>query len=681
MRFHAVVLVSSIAMVTGLPSSSLAQSDSAFLPLRAVDVTRFDTTCAPCNDFFGYVNGGWYKRTEIPARYTMTGVDRDIQDRTEALLRKILERSVVEGAGTKDATTARLSLFYGACMDSAGAEREGYQPIRAELARIKGIRSRTELAAALGSLQRSGVDVGVPLYVFPDFRHSDVQFLHLYQGGIGLPDRDMYFLPDSAHVAIRAQYLAHLGRMLSLVGEPAGEAAAGKVMTLETALARGAFRAEDIRDPTKTDHRMSLAQLRTLGAGMDWKEFFRASGAPPVTNLNVAAPSELQALDSLVRATPLDEWKLYLRWRLASAAAPYLSSRFQREDLELRKIVMGETELKPRWQRCLYATDQKIGEALGQAYVEVAFPPAAKARMKEMIQNLRAVMHDRIGALGWMSDSTRAAAQLKLEVLAAKIGYPDRWRDYSRLHLARGPFMRNVLAANAFESDRLMAQVYKPVDKSEWGMTPPTYNAYSNPFFNEIVFPAGILQPPVFDPGADDAVNYGATGATIGHELTHGFDDQGRKFDAKGNLRNWWASKDSAEFEARSRVIVAQYNGYVAIDTFHVNGKLTLGENIADIGGLMIAYDAWRRSLAGKPEPPPIDGFTAEQRFFIAYAESWREKVRPEAERTWVVSDPHTSIRWRVNGVVGHLPAFAHAFHCQPGDSIPRTPEQRMQIW
>ncbi len=681
MRFFRLAFVAVFSIAAALPSPSGAQSDSVFPPLRAVDRANFDTTCAPCNDFFGYVNGGWYKRTQIPARYMMTGVDRDVQDRTEALLKSILERSVAEGPEARDPTTKRLAIFYGTCMDSARADREGYQPIRADLGRISGIRSRPELAAALGDLQRIGVDVGIPFYVAPDFRNSDIQFLHLYQGGIGLPDRDMYLLPDSSQAAIRAQYLAHVGRMLSLIEVPATDRAAAKVLALETALAKGAFRAEDIRDASKTDHRMSMAQLQALGKEMDWTAFFRAAGAPPVTNLNVAAPSEVQALDSLVRAAPLDDWKTYLRWQLASAAAPYLSTPFQKEDLEFRKIVFGETELKPRWQRCLDATDASIGEALGQAYVKVTFPPAAKARMKAMIRNLREAMRDRISALDWMSDSTKAAAQQKLSALVAKIGYPDQWRDYSRLHLAQGPFVRNVFAATAVETQRVLAQVYKPVDRSEWGMTPPTFNAYNNPTFNEIVFPAGILQPPVFDPSADDAVNYGATGATIGHEMTHGFDDQGRKFDAKGNLRNWWASKDSAEFEARSDVIVKQYNAYIAIDTFHVNGKLTLGENIADIGGLMIAHDAWRRSLAGKPEPPPIDGFTSEQRFFISYAAFWRDKMRPETERTLVISNPHSSIRWRVNGVVGHLPEFAKAFHCQASDSIPRSPAQRMQIW
>lgn len=674
------VLASLLGVVCTVPPAR-AQSDSLLPALRAVEPTHFDTTCAPCRDFFGYVNGGWSKRTEIPARYTLAGVDRDVQDRTEALLRRILDQAGSAAATSRDRTTRLVGLFYKTCMDSARAEREGYAPIAPQLVRIGNIRSLAALAGTLGSLRRAGVDAGVPHFADPDFKNSDIQFLHLSQGGTGLPDRDLYLLPDSSHVAIRAKYRAHLIRMLALIGEPNPQASATRVIAIEKVLARGALRAEDARDVSKLDHRMSVVQLRQLAPAFDWNRYFASLGTPALTSLNVGVPSEVSAFGRLVRTEPLADWRAYLRWRLASAAAPYLSTRFQQEALELRKIIGGQTELKPRWQRCLDATDQKIGEALGQAYVRLAFTPAAKARMGEMIENIREATRARIHALEWMSDSTKSSALAKLDALTAKIGYPDRWRDYSALRISEGPFIVNVLTANEFETARRMAQIYKPVDRTEWGMTPPTFNAYNNTSLNEIVLPAGILQPPLFDPKADDAVNYGAAGGVIGHELTHAFDDQGRKFDAKGNLKNWWTSRDSAQFEARSKVIVDQYTRYIAIDTFHVNGKLTLGENIADIGGLMIAYDAWQRSLAGKPEPPAVDGFTPDQRFFIAYAESWRQKVRPETELTQVIANPHTSVRWRVNGVVGHLPAFAHAFGCSADDPLVLTPEKRMQIW
>jgi putative endopeptidase len=392
-------------------------------------------------------------------------------------------------------------------------------------------------------------------------------------------------------------------------------------------------------------------------------------------------PQELAALDSLIGAAPLEDWRAYLSWRVASFAAPFLSPRFEREHLALRRIISGETRLKPRWQRCLDATDQRIGEALGRAYVRIAFTPEAKARMLDLVGNLRTALRRRLERVPWMSDTTRAFALAKLDSMGTKIGYPDRWRDYSALVARPGSFLENVLAAQRFEMDRQNRRVDGLVDREEWLMTPPTYNAYFNPSNNEIVFPAGILQPPLFDPQADDAVNYGATGATIGHELLHAFDDNGRHFDAEGNLREWWTSADSTRFEHRADVVVAQYNGYVAIDTMRINGRLTLGENLADIGGLMVAYDAWRLALEGKPEPPPIQGFTVEQRFFLAYANSWREKTRPEAERALLVSNPHSPERWRVNGVVGHLEAFGRAFGCKAGDPMVRLPDERLELW
>ncbi|HEX5387512.1 MAG TPA: M13 family metallopeptidase [Gemmatimonadales bacterium] len=678
-----VALWLALALVLPLP----ARAQEALPPLRAVDRANMDTTCAPCTDFFRYVNGAWLDRTTIPPQYTVTGVDRDIEDRTEALLERILNAAARDARTTDDPDTRRVGLFYGSCMDSARVEREAARPLAAELGRIAAIRSRSELVGEMGQLEREGISSAIPFFVLPDPRNSRMMMLHFYQGGLGLPDRDFYLRADTAFTAVRTAYLAHIGRMLALLGQPAPAARhdAARVLALETAIARTSIPAEEAQQFSKLYHPTAPAQLHTLAPAIDWPRFYSAAGAPaagpPSGVVNVSIPVFLKGVDSLVAAVPLADWRAYLRWHLARAAAPALSTPFQRESLVLRRLIRGETELKPRWQRCLQATDGNIGEALGQAYVKVAFTPEAKARAHDMIANLRAAMRDRIAALTWMSDSTRTQALAKLDAVVAKIGYPDKWRDYSRLRLVRGPYVANVLLARRFENDREMRQVGGPVDRTEWGMTPPTYNAYYNPQFNEVVFPAGILQPPLFDPNADDAVNYGATGATIGHELTHGFDDEGRKFDAQGNLRNWWTAADSAGFEARSQVVVEQYNGYVAVDTFHVNGRLTLGENIADIGGLMIAYDAWRKSLAGKPEPPRIDGFTPAQRFFLAYAASWREKVRPEAERTWVVSDPHTSIRWRVNGVVGHLPAFAEAFGCRAADAMVRPPDGRMRIW
>jgi putative endopeptidase len=661
----------------------LAQQDSVFPPLHAVDRANFDTTCAPCRDFFGYVNGGWLARTTIPPQYSITGVDRDIQDRTEALLYRILDKAARDAKNTTDADTRRIGLFYGSCMDSVRVDREGAKPLGSRLGRIAAIRSRAQLVGVMAELEREGVDGPIAYFAYPNFKNSRVMSFHLYQGGLGLPDRDFYLRGDSQFTAIRREYTAHVGRMLTLLGSPkdSAEADARRIVALETAIARTSIPAQDARAFSRLYHPTARASLLRMAPDIDWTGFFSATAVGAPDTINVAIPGFIRGVDSLIRTASISDWRAYLRWHLATATAPALGPPFQQEALVLRRLTRGETQLKPRWQRCQQATDQAIGQALGRDYVKVAFPPEAKARMQAMIANLRAAMRDRLNTLTWMSDSTKAEAFKKLDAVSPKIGYPDKWRDYSKLALVPGPYVTNYLAAQRFETDRQLAEVGKPVDRTEWRMTPPTYNAYYNPAFNEIVFPAGILQPPLFDPTADDAVNYGATGATIGHELTHGFDDQGRYFDAVGNLRNWWTTQDSAQYEKRAQVVVDQYNGYIAVDTFHVNGRLTLGENIADIAGLTIAYDAWRRSLAGKPEPAPIDGFTAQQRFFIAYAVSWREKVRPEMERTWAVSNPHSSVRWRVNGVVGHVPAFAEAFGCKTGDSLARVPEQRMQIW
>jgi predicted metalloendopeptidase len=527
------------------------------------------------------------------------------------------------------------------------------------------------------------VDVGVPTFAYPDLAHSDTLRLTLYQGSYGLPDRDYYLRADSAFATARTDYRAHVVRMLQLLRETPAAARedAERVWRLEHALASAALPAEKATKFPELHHPVARSALDSIAPHLDWTRYLAAVGVPRATQINVMITSELAALDSLVGAAPLADWRAYLRWRVASFAAPFLGPRFEAEHLAHHRIVGGSTELKPRWQRCLDAADEHIGEALGQAYVRVAFPPEAKSRMLALVGNLRTALRHRLERVAWMSTTTRAATLVKLDAMTSKIGYPDRWRDYSRLVIRPGSFLPNVLAAQRFEVDRQNARIDGLVDRSEWIMSPPTYNAYHNPSNNEIVFPAGILQPPLFDPTADDAVNYGAIGFIIGHELLHAFDDNGRHFDAHGNLREWWTPADSAGFERRAGVVAAQYSGYVAVDTIRINGRLTLGENLADIGGLMVAYDAWRLSLRGKPAPAPIDGFTPEQRFFLAFANFWREKTRLEAQRTDAVSNPHSPERWRVNGVVGHLEAFASAFGCQAGDPMVRAAGERLQLW
>ena len=658
-------------------------ADSTPAPRAAVDRSRMDTSCAPCSDFFRYANGGWAARTEIPAQYTSYGISREVMDRNEALLRKILDDAAREGFRASDSTTRLIGTFYGSCMDSVRAERDDAAPLKPLLQRVAAIRSRGDLAEMLGAFQREGVNAGIPAFPYADLGNSDTLRLNFYQGSYGLPDRDYYIRSDSAFVAARKEYRAHMGRMLGLLGESPAAARQDveRVWRIEHALAMAALPAEQASKFPELHHPMRRGELDSAAPHIDWTRFLTALGRPDLRQVNVMIPGELTGLDSLVGAAPLDDWRAYLRWQAASFAAPFLSRRFTKEALELARITTGQKQLRPRWQRCLTSTDAQIGEALGQAYVRVAFTPEAKARMLDMIANLRTVLRDRIEHLTWMSDTTKAAALHKLEVMGNKIGYPDKWRDYSRLVVRPGAFLPNVLAAEQFEFDRQSARFDGPTDRSRWNMTPPTFNAYNNPSNNELVFPAGILQPPLFDPAADDAVNYGAAGFIIGHEMLHSFDDNGRHFDERGNLREWWTPADSAGFEQRANIVVAQYSSYVALDTMHINGRLTLGENLADIGGLRVAYDAWQLSLKGKPVPQPIDGFTPEQRFFLSFANFWRDKTRPEAERMYLVSNPHSPERWRVNGTVSQVEAFARAFGCKPGDALVLPPDKRLQMW
>jgi putative endopeptidase len=651
--------------------------------ISAVDPANLDTTCAPCRDFFQFTNGGWDRKAVIPPQYSTYGVDREIMDRNEALLHRILDGAAREASHTDDPTTRLVGTFYGSCMDSVRARTEDVAPVRPLFREIAAVDSRSSLAALLGELTRHEIGVGIPVFPYADLAHSDTLRLNSYQGAYGLPDRDYYLRSDSAFRAARRDYRAHLLRMFRLIGDSpsAARADAERAWRLESALARAALPSEQATKFPLLHHPASRGRLDSLAPHVVWTRYLGALGAPGLRQMNVMIPSELRALDSLVGTAPLEDWKAYLRWRTASFAAEYLSPRFEREHLAYLRIVSGQARLRPRWQRCLEATDQQIGEALGQAYVRVAFTPAAKARMLEMVANLRTALHARLEHLTWMSDTTRATAVAKLDSMTAKIGYPDRWRDYSRLSIAAGSFLPNVLAAQRFEIDRQLARVDGLVDRTEWGMTPPTVNAYFNPSNDEIVFPAGILQPPFFDPAADDAVNYGATGAVIGHEMLHAFDDNGRHFNAHGDLREWWTSADSAAFERRADVVVRQYAGYVGLDTIHINGRLTLGENLADIGGLRVAYDAWELARRQHPDSASIGGFTPAQRFFLAFANSWRTKVRPESLRNWLVSDPHSPMRWRVNGAVSQVEAFARAFGCRAGDPMVQPAEGRLELW
>jgi putative endopeptidase len=436
-----------------------------------------------------------------------------------------------------------------------------------------------------------------------------------------------------------------------------------------------------MRDPNANYHKMTAAELAQLAPGFDWSNFFTGEGRSDISTINVQNPVFMKSVDSLLTSTPLDDWKAYLRWKVADAAAPSLSSAFVNEDFRFSSTLSGAKEMLPRDKRCARATDNGLRDALGQAYVAQYFTPAAKQRALEMVRNLESVFHDRLQTLGWMSDTTKTQATGKLASFTNKIGYPDKWRDYSTLTIKPGPFLNNQVAVRQYERRRALAKIGQPVDRTDWGMTPPTVNAYYNPQMNEIVFPAGIMQPPFFDPKADDAVNYGGMGSVIGHEMTHGFDDQGSQFDAQGNLRNWWSASDLEKFKRGTGLVSSQFDAYTVLDNVHVNGKLTLGENLADLGGLSIAYAALEKALAEKGKPALIDGFTPEQRFFLAWAQIWRQNITPEAQRVRINTDPHSPGQWRANGPVSNMPQFAAAFGCKPGDPMVRPDSVRPVIW
>lgn len=668
-----------LATLIALSGSVAAQQSNG----HGLDRANLDTTCAPCTDFYQYANGTWLAKTPIPAAYTTYGAFTELSDRNQEVLHEVLETAARQAATETNPDMRKVGTFYATCMDSATIERAGAEPLRPRLARIAGIRTTADLLREVARLQLDGVNAMVRAGGAPDFKNSSQVIFAVGQGGLGLPDRDYYTKDDATSEKIRSAYVDHVARMLALLGEPdaAAQADARKVMAIETALANASMTRVQRRDPNAVYHKMTLDELQRRTPHLSWAAFLRDLGAPRVSTLNVAQPAFVAALDSLVATVPLDDWKAYLRWHLVDATAPALSSPFVAEDFRFGQLLTGAKELLPRWKRCLRATDRSLGEALGQAYVARTFTPEAKARALEMVRNMEAVLHDRLASLEWMSEATRRQALVKLDAFMNKIGYPDRWRDYSALEVRTGPFVLNQLAANEFENRRDLAKVGKPVDRTEWGMTPPTVNAYYNPLVNEIVFPAGILQPPFFDPNADDAVNYGGMGAVIGHEMTHGFDDQGRQFDAQGNLRDWWTPEDAAEYTKRATLVAEQFDGYVGVDTLHVNGRLTLGENIADLGGLKIAYAAMERALAKKGRPPLIDGFTPEQRFFLAWARVWRSNTRPEAARQRLIVDPHAPAKWRVNGPLSNLPEFAQAFGCRAGEAMVRPDSLRAQIW
>lgn len=680
MRSQRVWLVAVFSLALSLAVATAAGPGSE----HGFDFSNLDRSCKPCEDFNQFANGGWMKNNPIPAAYPSWGSFNILAEKNRDVLHEILEETAKNTGAAPGSNEQKVGDFYASCMDTGKIEAAGIQALALELDRIAQIADQRSLQAEIVRLQGSGIRAPFLVDSTQDFKNSTQVIGEIDQRGLGMPDRDYYTKDDAKSKQIREEYVKHVAKMFELMGDDAATAATESktVMAIETKLAAASMTRVERRDPEAVYHRMSLAQLKTLAPNFGWQDYFEAAGLAGKGDINVATPDFFKELDQQLTAVPLADWKTYLRWHLVNTAAPSLSSKFVDEDFNFNgRILTGAKEILPRWKRCVRYTDRALGEALGQVYVQKTFTPQAKARALEMVRNLEAALQSDLSTLAWMGDKTRKQAIAKLEAFANKIGYPDKWRDYSALKIDRGAYVQNAFRAELFEFKRDLAKVGKPVDRTEWGMSPPTVNAYYNPQLNEIVFPAGILQPPFYDPNADDAFNYGGMGAVIGHEMTHGFDDQGRKFDAQGNMTNWWSPDDQKNFEQRAGCVVKQFDGFEVEPKLHENGKLVVGESIADLGGLTVAYAAYQKSLEGKPRPKDIEGFTPEQRFFLGWAQVWANNMRAEYQRLLVNVDPHPLPRFRVNGPLSNMPAFAKAFSCQPGNPMVRPANERCVIW
>jgi putative endopeptidase len=681
-KFRKPLMMMLLAVLSAWPARA-AEMKTEEKAARGVDLSAMDPSADPCADFYQYADGAWLKASPIPADRSSWSSFSEVQERNRKILREVAESAAADTGSPAGSPRQMVGAFYRSGMDEKKIEAEGARPLATELSRIAAIHDRESLLDELARLHRQTVYAGFGLFVNQDFKDSSKMTAWVYQAGLGLPDRDYYFKEDAKTKEIREKYVVHVGKMFELLGDPADKAAAESktVMAIETRLAKVSMTPVEQRDPKAIYHPMQLADLEKLAPGFSWKRYFTEVGLPEPGLLNVGQPEFFKEEAKMASEVALADWQTYLRWHLVNGVADDLSSPFVDENFSFYgKVVRGTQELEPRWKRVLNTVDAEIGEDLGQLYVAKAFPPQAKARALELVNNLKASLKDRIEHLDWMGEATKKQAQKKLDAIMVKIGYPDKWRDYSKLTIDDSSYAANVMRANEFEFQRNLNKIGKPVDRTEWGMTPPTINAYYNPSFNEIVFPAGILQPPFFDAEADDASNYGGIGAVIGHEITHGFDDQGRQFDAEGNLKDWWTAEDAKNYDARAKGVEKQFDAYVPIDDVHINGKLTLGENIADLGGVKIAYNALERALAGKPRPGKIGGFTPEQRFFLSYAQVWKVNMRPETLRLILATNPHSPGRFRVLGPISNLPEFAGAFPCKSKTGAGGMRET-VQIW
>ncbi|HMN32396.1 MAG: M13 family metallopeptidase [Chitinophagaceae bacterium] len=649
--------------------------------IKFIEPSYIDSSIKPADDFYHFAGGGWLKNNTIPASETRWGSFNLLEDFNKKVLKELLEEASSNQNSQKGSPEQMVGDFYASGMDTAKIQKEGIHAIQQELDNILQVTDYASLINELARETKRGYNPTIGLYIGPDDKNVTQVICNFYQAGIGLPDRDYYLKNDEKYKTIREKYLTHIANMLKLSGEADADVKATTIMRMETELAKANMDRVEMRDPYKVYNKFSLNDFSSKTGQFDWKSFLEKVSIKNQDSVLVSQPLYFTTLSKMLSTESIDNWKVYLKWHLVSSMAPFLSSDFDNENFDFYgKTMRGQQEQKPRWKRVLGVVDGAVGMQLGKMYSDKYFTPKAKERMQELVNNLQVAFEARINNLDWMGDDTKQKAKEKLHSFIKKIGYPDKWKNYDGLTISRNSFIENILASNQFDYEFEVSKLGKPVDKSEWGMTPPTVNAYYNPVFNEIVFPAGILQYPFFDLQTDDASIYGAIGAVIGHEMTHGFDDQGCQYAADGNLKNWWTDKDKKNFDAKTKMVKEQFDHYTILDNKHVNGALTLGENIADLGGITIAYDAFKMTEQGK-STTPIDGFTPDQRFFLSWAQVWRNNIRDEEAAQRLVTDPHSPGIFRCNGPLSNFNPFYSAFNVKEGDKMYKPENERAKVW